>query len=124
VPAAALSAEPPPRPAPLPLEGAALLAVERGLRRGRLRHGGAHGVRGRRGVHIAVVLRLLPVKPPLEAPGEAGDRLYVISDGDVSLIDATGDSDESERGEARGRLQGILDRARGSLPGGSKSPQE
>ncbi len=28
-------------------------------------------------------------------PGEAGERLYVISDGDVSLIDATGDSDES-----------------------------
>jgi CRP-like cAMP-binding protein len=27
--------------------------------------------------------------------GEAGDRLYVISDGDVSLIDASGDSDES-----------------------------
>lgn len=28
-------------------------------------------------------------------PGEAGERLYVISDGDVSLIDATGESDES-----------------------------
>ena len=28
-------------------------------------------------------------------PGEAGEHLYVISDGDVSLIDATGESDES-----------------------------
>ncbi len=28
-------------------------------------------------------------------PGEAGERLYVIVDGDVSLIDAPGDSDES-----------------------------
>jgi zinc transporter ZupT len=28
-------------------------------------------------------------------PGEASERLYVIADGDVSLIDATGDSDES-----------------------------
>ncbi len=28
-------------------------------------------------------------------PGEAGERVYVISDGDVSLIDATGESDES-----------------------------
>ena len=28
-------------------------------------------------------------------PGEAGERLYVVSDGDVTLIDATGESDES-----------------------------
>ncbi len=28
-------------------------------------------------------------------PGEAGDRLYVVADGDVTLIDATGESDES-----------------------------
>ena len=28
-------------------------------------------------------------------PGEASERLYVIADGNVSLIDATGDSDES-----------------------------
>jgi len=28
-------------------------------------------------------------------PGEVGEQLYVLSDGDVSLIDATGESDES-----------------------------
>ena len=40
-------------------------------------------------------------------PGEAADRIYVIADGDVSLIDATGESDESvllQAGEEFGSL--------------------